>query len=64
MEKLYLSKTKLKTAGEVNTHPSSHPLDPPQAISYKSHQNSLAYFSHLALFVLFIKRQTQKGGGA
>ena len=28
--------------------PQPTPLDPPLAISYKNHQNSLAYFSHLA----------------
>ena len=55
MENLYLSKTYLKKAGEVNTlsHPIFTPLDLPLAISYKSHQKSLAYFSHLAPFVLF-----------
>ena len=39
-------------------------LDPPQAISYRSHQKSLAYFSHSAPLVLFCftKRQSQKGG--
>ena len=55
MENLYLSKTQLKKAGEVNTfsHLIPNPLDLPQAISYKSHQKCLAYFSHLAPFVLF-----------
>ena len=36
---------------------STYPLDSPLAISYKNHQNSLAYFSHLAVgtinFVVF-----------
>ena len=34
-------------------YPSSHPLDPPLAISYKNHQKNLAYFSHLAPLILF-----------
>ena len=36
--------------GEVNTfpHPIPTPLDLPLALSYKKHQKSLAYFSHLA----------------
>ena len=36
----------------------------PQAISYRNHQKSLAYFSHLAQLILFIstKRQSQKEG--
>ena len=37
-------------------HPT--PLDPPLAISYKNHQKSLAYFSHLAPLI-FTKRQSQ-----
>ena len=55
MKNLYLLKTYLKKAGEVNTfpHPIPTPLDLSLAISYKSHQQSLAYFSHLAPFVLF-----------
>ena len=55
MENLYLSKTLLKKAGEVNRSapPISGPLDLPLAISHKSHQKSLAYFSHLAQFVFF-----------
>ena len=32
---------------------SSYPLDPLLAISYRNHQKSLAYFSHLAPLVLF-----------
>ena len=44
-------------------HPT--PLDPPLAISYRNHQNSLVYFSHLAPLILFLftKKQSQKGGG-
>ena len=40
------------------------PQDSPLAISYTNHQKNLAYFSHLAPFVLFlfVKRQSQKGG--
>ena len=39
-----------------------HPT--PLAISYRKHQKSLAYFSHLAPLVLlfFTERQSQKGG--
>ena len=42
-------------------HPT--PLDPTLAISYRNHQKSLAYFSHLTPLVLFFftKRQSQKG---
>ena len=48
--------------------PHSTPLDPPLAMSYKIHQKSLAYFSHLAQLILlfFTRRQSQKertGGG-
>ena len=49
--------------GKMHTpHPT--PLDPPLAISYRNHQKSLAYFSHLAPLILlfFTKRQNQKGG--
>ena len=60
MEKLYTSKTFLKmTDGRMHTpHPT--PLD----MSYRNHQKSPAYFSHLAPLVLFLftKRQSQQGG--
>ena len=66
MENLYrpTSKTFFKLAGgRMHTH---HPtsLDPPLATSYRNHQKSLAYFSHLAPSILlcFTKRQSQKGG--
>ena len=54
--------------GRVHTsHPSSTPLGPPSALtlSYRNHQKSLAYFSHLVPLVLFffIKRQSKKIGG-
>ena len=60
MEKLYTSKTFLKMAGGKDAYPSSYPL----AISYRNHQKSLAYFSHLAPLILFFftKRQSQKEG--
>ena len=55
-----------ETAGrKMHTlHPA--PLDPLQAISYRNHQRSLTYFSHLAILILFFftKRQNQRGGGA
>ena len=40
------------------------PLYPPLATSYKNHQKSMAYFSHLApMFCsFFTERQSQKGG--
>ena len=46
--------------------PQPTPLDSFLAISYRNHQKSLAYFSHLAPLVLFLctKRQSQMGGGA
>ena len=60
MEKLYTSKTFLKMAGGGRIPP--HPT--PLAISYRNHQKSLAYFSHLAPLILFFftKRQSQKEG--
>ena len=49
MEKLCTSKTFLKMAGEK-----MHTLHPnPLAISYRIHQKSLGYFSHLASSILF-----------
>ena len=65
MEKVYTSKTFLKMAGDRMHTPHPTLLDPPLAISYRNHQKSLAYFSHLAPLVLFsfTKRQSQKGGG-
>ena len=46
------------------THPTS--LSPPLAISYRNHQKSLAFFSHLApltfFFFFFTKKQSQGGG--
>ena len=66
MEKLFTSKTFLKLAGERmhRSTPYSTSLDPPLAISYRNHQKSLAYFSHLAPLVLFFftKKQSQKRG--
>ena len=45
---------------------SFYPLDPSLAISYRNHQKILAYFSHLALLILFFftKSQSQKGAMA
>ena len=43
-------------------HPT--PLDPPLAISYRNHQNSPVYFSHLApLIVFFLLKSGVKRGG-
>ena len=61
MENLYASKTFLKMAGgSWDAYPSSYP----PVISYRNHQKSLAYFSHLAPLNLFFftKMQGQKGG--
>ena len=61
------SKAVLKMAGGRMHTPQvpKHPLDPPLAISYKNHENSLAYFSHLAPLILlfFAKRQIESKGG-
>ena len=63
MEKLYTSKAFLKMAGgRMHTpHPTS--LYPPKAISYRNHQKSLAYFSHLAPLILFflLKGRVKRG---
>ena len=64
MEKLYLPKTLLKTASEGNAYPYPTPLDPYLVISHKNHQESLAYFSQLAPFVLFYEKAKSKGEGA
>ena len=53
MEKLYTSKTVLEIAGWRMHTLHSTPLDLPLAVSYRNHQNSLAYFSHLAPLLLF-----------
>ena len=64
MEKLYASKTFLKMAGgKMHTsHPT--PLDPPLALSYRNHQKSLAYFSHLTPLVLFLFTKSRVKSGA
>ena len=63
MEKLYRSTRVLKMAGGMMHTPHPIPLDPPLAISYRNHQKSLAYFSHLAQLVLFFftKRLVKRG---
>ena len=64
MDKLYASKAFLKMGGGRMYTPHPSPLDPPLAISYRNHQKSLAYFSHLApsISFFFTERQRQKGG--
>ena len=63
MEKVCTSKTCLKMAGEKMYTPHPTPLDPPLAISYRTHQKSLTYFSHLApLILLFLKDRVERGG--
>ena len=60
MEKLHASKTFIKMSGGR-----MHTPDPTLlAISYKNHQKSLAYFSHMAPLILFFftKRQSQRRG--
>ena len=61
MEKLYTSKTFSKMAGGMVHTPHPTPLDPPLAISYKNHQKSLAYFSHLAPLILFFFIKESRG---
>ena len=60
---VYIKTFSKMAGGEMHiSHPI--PLDPPLAISYKNHQKSLAYFSHLAPLILlvFTKRLSQKEG--
>ena len=63
MEKLYTSKTFLKMAD--GCMPSSYlpGSAPGHKLSYRKHQMSLAYFSHLTPLVLFFftEKQSQKG---
>ena len=59
MEKFYTSKTFLKVCGGRMHTPHPTPLDPPLSISYRNHQQSLAYFSHLVPLGLFFF--TKKG---
>ena len=64
MEKLYTSKTFSIMAGGRRHTSDPTPLDPPLAISYKSHQISPAYFSRLApLVLLFVTKNRVKRGG-
>ena len=68
MEKLYglISKTFLKMAGGRMRTPHLTPLDPPLGISYRNHQESMAYFSHLAPSILFFfteRLSPKKEGG-
>ena len=51
MQKLYTSKKFLKMGGRKMHNPHPTPLDPSLATSHRNHQNSLAYFSHLAPLV-------------
>ena len=62
MEKLRTSKIFLKMAGGRMHIPHPTPLDPPLVISYRNHQKSLAYYSHLAPLILFFftKRQNER----
>ena len=64
MKNLHTSKKIFIMAGGW-MHTSPTPLDPPLAMSYRNHQKSLAYFSHLAPLVLFFftRRRSEKGGG-
>ena len=66
MEKLYSSKSFLKMAGGrmYAPHPTPPSLYPPLTISYRNHQKSLAYFSHLVPLILFflLKSRVKKGG--
>ena len=63
MEKFIYIKNIFQNGWWEDMHtPHPAPLDPPLAISYKNHQKSLAYVSHLARLILFFftKRQSQK----
>ena len=62
MEKLYSSKTFLKMAGGRMHAPHPIPLNPPLVIS---HRNQCGIFQSLDSinFVLFTKKQSQKGKG-
>ena len=64
MKKLYTSATFKKMVGGRMHIPHPTPLNLPLAISYRSHQKSLAYFSYLAplILLLCITRQSQIGG--
>ena len=64
MEKLCTSKAFLKMAGGRMHNPHPTPLDSPLAISYRNHQKSVTYFSHLAPLVLFflLKGRVKRGG--
>ena len=53
-EKIVYIKNISKTAGGRMHTPHPTPLGPPLAISYKNHQRSLAYFGHMAPFILSI----------
>ena len=63
--KIIYIKNIFKNGWWEEAYPSSYPLDPSLAISYKNHRKSLAYFSHLARLILFFftKRQKKGGGG-
>ena len=63
MEKLYASKTFLRMAGGWMDTPHSTPLNPPLAVTYRNHQKSMAYFSHLAplFFFFFTKGRIKRG---
>ena len=58
-KKLYASKTFLKMADGRMHIPHPTPLDSLLAKSYRNHQKTLAYFSHLAPLVLFLFIETQ-----
>ena len=63
MEKLYTLKAFLEMAGGRMHAPHPTPLYPPLAISYRNHQKSVAYFSHLVPLILFflLKSIVKKG---
>ena len=58
MKKLYSSKSFLKMAGDGDALPTSSL----GKINYKSHQKSLAYFSHLATVSYFYLEAKSEGG--
>ena len=59
------SKTCLRMGGGGMHTPHPTPLDSLLAISYRNHQKSMTYFSHLAPLILFflLKDRVKRGGG-
>ena len=68
IEELYASENIFENGWWEDAYPSYYPtpLDSPLAISYRNHQKSLAYFSHLTPLEYcsyLLKGRVKKGGG-